>query len=265
MRTNLKVNGTMTFSGGLMNLNLIENTTDKDLFKPITGAEISIDNCSLSTAKAKTQLFYSNTSVEFSMHNCDIRVDNNDKQLWKCGTNASFSNFELCNNIFYSETDMFRFLIVTSNATVERLAVTKNTIANVYNFLAEQTQEQGLYTVTGTNDGYIKTGQIKESTIQDNLVFTPNYDNYKYTTTSGGTTGITSYFLYTKPDDGTKNFSNNIHLKGENNNRIRMFQTTSGTDHTWIEKVTNPADVITGTPDYTIPSIIPAGNCGAKR
>lgn len=133
-RINLNINGTVTFKGGLMNLNIVENCS-ADLFKPAKDGNILLDNCHFTTSSEKSQIFYSSTSVnKFSMHNCDIKVAADGKQLWKLNSSGVFNTFELVNNIFYAAAESgYQNFNVCQYGTITNLVYQYNTMAEVYN------------------------------------------------------------------------------------------------------------------------------------
>ena len=187
-RATLTINGTVVFSGKLKNLDIIEKRVQEeegfDVFKPIANSSIIFDNCHISTATAKSQLFYGNVTIkEFVMHNCDIEVTANEKQLWKLGTNGTFQKFDLTNNIIYSSVNGgSRLFEICQSGSINNLIFNYNTVAEVYN---------------STQKSYVKISSLGDIQLNNNLFYLSmysdsNYNGNSYTSIINTTTEPTS-------------------------------------------------------------------------
>ena len=184
-RADIKIDGTIIFSGKFKNLNILEKEDATfDMFKPSTNATIVLDNCHISTSKAKPQIFYGNTTItEFVMHNCDIEVTANEKQLWKLGTNGTFQKFDLTNNIIYSSVNGgSRLFEICLNGSINNLIFNYNTVAEVYN---------------STQKSYVKISSLGDIQLNNNLFYLSmysdsNYNGISYTSIINTTTEPTS-------------------------------------------------------------------------
>ena len=182
-RADIKIDGTIIFSGKFKNLNILENA-EVDMFKPSTNATIVLDNCHISTSKAKSQIFYGNTTItEFVMHNCDIEVTANEKQLWKLGKNGTFQKFDLTNNIIYSSVNGGSLLFeICQSGSINNLIFNYNTVAEVYN---------------STQKSYVKISSLGDIQLNNNLFYLSmysdsNYNGSSYTSIINTTTEPTS-------------------------------------------------------------------------
>lgn len=172
-RVDLKVNGTVTFSGLMKNISFIENT-NTDMFKTNANGSIRLDNCHLATASNRTQLFYVNTTVQdFSMYNCDIKVMENGKQLWKLGENGVFTTFDLQNNIFYSDDASGKqYFEIVQNGAITNLYMNNNTVAEVYNCSS------------GSMKNYFLLGSLNNLVMKNNLFYLSKYAETTYNNSS---------------------------------------------------------------------------------
>lgn len=254
-RVDLKINGTLTYKGGFMNLNIIENCTT-DMFKPAQNGNILLDNCHLTTSSAKSQIFYSGTTVnKFAMHNCDIKVTANAKQLWKLNGSGVFSTFELVNNIFYaSSADGYQNFNVCQYGTITNLVYQYNTMAEVYNAYNGS---------TGSNYQYFPSmTEISDIQFNNNLFYLTKYAEAKYA--NGSYSSIIKATTY--PASG--NVSENVMLSTLAQSRLKITDGAMGftAKQNTCSPETDASKLVDETKTNVINGIIiPVNKYGATR
>ena len=208
-RVDLKINGTLTYKGGFMNLNIVDNSNG-DMFKPAKDGNIVLDNCHLTTSSTKSQIFYSGTSVnKFAMHNFYIKVTADKKQLWKLNASGVFNTFELVNNIFYPDSVLgYKNFNICQYGTITNLVYQYNTMAEVYNAYNGS---------TGDNYQYF-SGMTAISDIQfnNNLFYLTKYAEQTYA--NGSYSAIIKATTY--PSSG--NVIDNVMLSTLTDSRLKI-------------------------------------------
>ena len=252
----LTINGTVVFSGKLKNLDIIEKRVQEgeefDVFKPIANSSIIIDNCHISTATAKSQLFYGNVTIkEFVMHNCDIEVTANEKQLWKLGGSGIFTKFDMSNNIIYSSVDNGSLNFeICQNGSITNLIFNQNTVAEVYSY-------------NGAQKNYIKISSLTDLQLNNNLFYLSKYADSSYNNSSY--TSIIKIANDAEPASGT--VANNVMYWSKTDVRLKItnnLPTTIGRN-TCSSQTDATQLVDTKTLDIKNGIIQPNNKYGAKR
>lgn len=213
---------------------------------------VLIESCALENNTTKDHIIYTNKATAIYIHSCDIKIGGDGKGIINANAGAT-STLSIVNNIFYSEADRYKFMVINGAGEITSLVVNNNTFANVYNFTATKNGEA--YTISDQGNSYFKSGAISNGEVKNNLVFTPNYDDFG-----------NAYTLFIKEKPATCTCDGNMHLKSANNNRMKMFTTPEGGTDLYPAKTINSADIIEGTPVYAPEPIIETkGNYGAKR
>ena len=256
-RATLTINGTVVFSGKLKNLDIIEKRVQEgegfDVFKPIANSSIIIDNCHISTATAKSQLFYGNVTIkEFVMHNCDIEVTANQKQLWKLGGSGIFTKFDMSNNIIYSSVDNgSQNFEICLNGSITNLIFNQNTVAEVYCCL------------NGAQKNYITISSLTDLQLNNNLFYLSKYADSNYN--KGNYTSIIKIANDAEPASGT--VANNVMYWSKTDVRLKItnnLPTTIGRN-TYSSQTDATQLVDTSTLDIKNGIIQPNNKYGAKR
>ena len=253
-RADIKIDGTVIFSGKFKNLNILEKEEATfDMFKPSTNATIVLDNCHISTSKAKPQIFYGNTTItEFVMHNCDIEVAADSKQLWKLGTNGTFQKFDLTNNIIYSSVDNgSQNFEICQTGSITNLIFNQNTVAEVYCCL------------NGSQKNYIKISSLTDLQLNNNLFYLSKYADSSYNNSSY--TSIIKIDNNAEPASGT--VANNVMYWSKTDVRLKItnnLPTTIGIN-TCSSQTDATQLVDTKTLDIKNGIIQPNNKYGAKR
>lgn len=213
---------------------------------------VLIESCALENNTTKDHIIYTNKETAIYIHSCDIKIGGNGKGIINANAGAT-STLSIVNNIFYSEADRYKFMVINGSGMIASLVVNNNTFANVYNFTATKNGEA--YTISDQGNSYFKSGAISNGEVKNNLVFTPNYDDFG-----------NAYTLFIKEKPATCTCDGNMHLKSANNDRMKMFTSPDGGTALYPAKTINSADIIEGSPVYSpAPIIVTKGNYGAKR
>ena len=213
---------------------------------------ILLESCALENNTTKDHIIFTNKPTSIYIHGCDIKISGDGKGVINTNTGAT-TTLSVINNIFYSVEDRYKFMVVNGQGTVSSLIVNNNTFANVYNFTATKNGDN--YTISDNNNGYFKTSDISNGEVKNNLVLTPNYDNFG-----------NAYTLFVKEKPDTCTCDGNMHLKSVNNNRMKIYTTPSQGTDLYMDKSTKIEDVVEGIPVYEpTPIIVTKGNYGAKR
>ena len=257
-KSTLKIIGNTRWNSGktlgLKNLKIDADSAPEFTMLQANGdnGTVLIESCALENNTTKDHIIYTNKATAIYIHSCDIKIGGDGKGIINANAGAT-STLSIVNNIFYSEADRYKFMVINGAGEITSLVVNNNTFANVYNFTA--TKKGEAYTISDQGNSYFKSGAISNGEVKNNLVFTPNYDNFG-----------NAYTLFIKEKPATCTCDGNMHLKSVNNNRMKMFTTPEGGTDLYPAKTINSADIIEGTPVYApAPIIVTKGNYGAKR
>ena len=270
-KTVVNITGTVKWATnntlGFKNIDLKEGTgLNSQLFQAVNGGSVLIDNCKLNPNKYTIIYSYQSAIQEVRIHNSDILVSKDNSPVIigaGNGKEITVSTIELYNNIVYSaEGDKFGFQIVDhAGVSATTLSIEKNTFANVYNYNAvADDNNEGYYTLSNNNKGYLNTKAVENYNVKDNLFYTPNYDRYKNTTVKDGNTSHASASTVILSPAATKtNASNNMHLKTENNDRLKVC-----TNGTALSRSSKETDIVSNV-DLANGIIVSKGTYGATR
>ena len=271
-KTVVNITGTVKWATnntlGFKNIDLKEGTgLNSQLFQAVNGGSVLIDNCKLNPNNYTIIYSYQTALQEVRIHNSDILVskDNTPAIIGAgSGRTITVSTFELHNNIVYSaEGDKFGFRISDhTGISATTLSLENNTFANVYNYnVAADSENKGYYILSNNNKGYLNMGQVSSYNLKDNLFYTPNYDTYKNTGTNpkGETTHLSATTVILSPAATETNASNNMHLKTENNDRLKVC-----TNGTALSRSSKEADIVSNV-DLANGIIVSKGTYGATR
>lgn len=257
-KSTLKIIGNTRWNGGktlgLKNLKVDAGDAANFTMLQANGdnGTVLIESCALENNTTKDHIIYTNKATAIYIHSCDIKIGGDGKGIINANAGVT-STLSIVNNIFYSEANRYKFMVMNGAGEITSLVVNNNTFANVYNFTATKNGEA--YTISDQGNSYFKSGKISNGEVKNNLVFTPNYDDFG-----------TAYTLFIKEKPATCTCDGNMHLKSANNNRMKMFTTPEGGTDLYPAKTINSADIIEGTPVYAPEPIIETkGNYGAKR
>lgn len=246
IKTNVSVKGNVRWNSNatfaLKNLSISDDTANQTLFQSHSeNGNVLVDGCKL-PATQNTQMFYFGQDVTtFKAVNCDIEVSKAGKNLINCGTNiVTISSCTLENNIIYSPDDISSYKILGgTKITVQNLAISHNTIANIYSS-------------TTSNAEYCQSLSVANYTCDNNLFYLPNYGTYE---ASGNRY---SYVINVAPST-IESADNNILYREDNTNKRLRYDSTN-----YITSTNVAANVVT-TVNLGNGIIIPAGVNGATR
>ena len=182
----------------------------------------------------------------FTMSGCDFVVSGNTQSIIQFGGSSisTYNNFIFRNNIFYNETENgaaeFNIIKNGGSTPVGEIILEQNTFANVY-------------PVTSLNkpSPYFTLKSVETYTVNDNLFYLDKY-NEQYG-------NIGSYMLTCVPTN--VNIGENMLYTDMYNQTLQVYKEG---DY-YIPCTITPEDVVQGTVDLTIPTIVPSAQYGARR